>query len=145
MASVALVAPLSVPLCLAIYVIVGWAIGSNPFWTEPDLTLSEAAMVRDAGEAVRLIRAGHDPSRGWPVRADLSDTGEAEVITPLEAAVQIRRLELVQLLVREGARVTAIERLALLDRAQRVGARDITDYLQKTAADATDAAAPAPQ
>ena len=90
-------------------------------------------MVRDAGEAVRLIRAGHDPNRAWPVRADLSDSGQPEVLTPLEAAVQIRRLEFVQLLVREGARMTAAERSTLVDRARRLGAGDITDYLQAAA------------
>ena len=111
-ASLALAAPFAVPLCLSLYVLVGWVSGSNPFWTVPDLTLSEATMVRDAGEAVRLIRAGHDPNRAWPVRA-----------------VQIRRLEFVQLLVREGARMTAAERSTLVDRARRLGAGDITDYL----------------
>ena len=113
------------PLCLSLYVLVGWVSGSNPFWTVPDLTLSEATMVRDAGEAVRLIRAGHDPNRAWPVRADLSDSGQPEELTPLEAAVQIRRLEFVQLLVR----MTAAERSTLVDRARRLGAGDITDYL----------------
>jgi hypothetical protein len=132
-ASLALAAPFVVPLSLSLYVLVGWVSGGNPFWTVPDLTLSEATMVRDAGEAVRLIRAGHDPNRAWPVRADLSDSGQPEVLTPLEAAVQIRRLEFVQLLVREGARMTAAERSTLVDRARRLGAGDITDYLQAAA------------
>jgi hypothetical protein len=125
------VAPLLVPLCLAAYVVAGWVSGRAPFWTTPDLTLSEAVIVRDAAESLRLIRAGRDPNRAWQVRADLSETGRDEVMTPLEAAVQIRRLEIVHLLFEHGAAVTSAGRAALIERAQHVGGPDVAEYLQQ--------------
>ena len=128
-ASLALVLPLLLAMCLSVYVVLGWVAGTDPFWTTPDLTLSEATVVRDAGEAVRLIRTGHDPNRAWPVRADLSERREPEMITPLEAAIEIRRLEMFQLLVREGARITSSERPVLIDHARTAGARDIAEFL----------------
>jgi hypothetical protein len=105
--------------------------GQLPFWTTPDLTLSEAVIVRDAAESLRLIRAGHDPSRAWPVRADLSETGHDDVMTPLEAAVAIRRVEIVHLLLEHGAALPPAERSALIERAQHVGGVDVAEYLQK--------------
>jgi hypothetical protein len=130
MPAVAVMGPLLVPLCLAAYVVAGWVSGRAPFWTTPDLTLSEAVIVRDAAETLRLIQAGRDPNRTWPVRAELSETGRDETMTPLEAAVEIRRLEIVDLLLRHGAALTAADRSALIERAQRVGGDDVTEYLQ---------------
>lgn len=129
--SLALVVPLLVPVCLAAYVAAGWVSGHVPFWTVPDLTLSEAVLVRDGAESLRLIRNGRDPNRAWPVRADLSETGRDDVMTPLEAAVAIRRVELVRLLLAQGAVVTSAERSALIDRAQRGGGRDVAEYLEQ--------------
>ena len=129
--SVALVVPLLVPMCLAAYVAGGWVSGRSPFWTTPELTLTEAVLVRDAAESLRLIRAGRDPNRAWPVRADLSETGREDVMTPLEAAVAIRRVEIVHLLLEHGAAVTAAERSVLIDRARRLGGADVAEYLQK--------------
>jgi hypothetical protein len=127
----ALVVPLLVPMGLAAYVAGGWVSGQSPFWTAPDLSLSEAVIVRDAAESLRLIRAGRDPSRAWPVRADLSETGHDDVMTPLAAAVAVRRVEIVHLLLEHGAALSTAERLALIDRAQRVGGVDVADYLRK--------------
>ncbi len=87
-------------------------------------------MVRDHAEVVRLIRAGQDPNGHWLIREEASDDGHAQLATALEAAVKIRRLELVQLLVREGATVTPQVRARLLDLAKTVGAPDIADYLR---------------
>jgi len=129
--ALALVVPLLVPVGLAGYVVAGWVSGPLPFWTAPDLTLSEAVIVRDGAESLRLIRAGRDPNRAWPVRADLSETGRDDVMTPLEAAVAIRRVEIVHLLLEQGAVLTAAERSALIDRAQRVGGLDVAEYLQQ--------------
>ena len=128
-ASIGLLAPLAIPLCLSVYVVIGWAGGAAPFWSTPDVSLSEAVIVRDIAEAVRLIRAGHDPNRSWPVRADLSDNRQSESLTPLEAAIRTRRLEVAQVLVGAGARVTGGAQAALVEYARRVDAPDIADYL----------------
>ena len=79
------------------------ASGLDPFWRVEPLTLSEAAALRDDGEAAWLILEGHDPNTRYPVREDLID-GRKHVITPLEAAVRSRRLTMVELLVSHGAR-----------------------------------------
>src|ERR671919_925584 len=97
----AIVAPHVVVFAAAVWLMFGWAIDRDPFWPAEALTLSEAAAVRDHAEVVRLIEEGHDPNRKWPVRAGLLD-GDAHMMGPLEAAVRIRRLSLVELLMRSG-------------------------------------------
>jgi hypothetical protein len=52
-------------------------------------------------------------------------------MTPLEAAIAIRRLELVQLLLRHGAAVTPQTRAHLVERARDAGASDIVDFLER--------------
>jgi hypothetical protein len=127
-AAIAAVAPQVVPLVAALFVLVGWLAGINPFWPTPDVNVAEAAAVRDHAEVVRLIEAGQDPNRRWPVRADIID-GDSHTMTPLEAAVEIRRLELVKLLVRHGASITPAARIALSERSAAHGASDIATYL----------------
>ena len=60
--SLALVVPLLVPMGLAAYVAGGWVSGQSPFWTAPELSLSEAVIVRRFGwpgtrEQIRTIAA----------------------------------------------------------------------------------------
>ncbi|MGH9346754.1 MAG: hypothetical protein ACRD26_05750 [Vicinamibacterales bacterium] len=124
----AAVGPLLVPMAAALWVIVGWMAGADPFWRTPELNVAEAASVRDHAEVVRLIETGQDPNRTWPVRPGLID-GEGHEMTPLDAAVAIGRLDLVKLLVRHGAAITAENRPALVARAEARDARDITAYL----------------
>jgi hypothetical protein len=64
------------------------------------------------------------------VAPDLID-GSEHAMTPLEAAVEIRRLELVQLLLRHGVRVTPAIRGPLAERARQLGAADIADFLEQ--------------
>ena len=128
--AIAAAGPLIVPFAACVWVLVGWAAGTNPFWPMPELNLAEAAAVRDHAEVVRLIEAGHDPNRKWPIAPDVIDSSAHEM-TPLEAAISIRRLELVQLLLRHGARVTAGDRANLVERARAAGAPDIVTFLER--------------
>ena len=129
--AVAAVAPLLIPFVAALWVVLGALVGATPFWPTPALNVAEAAAVRDHAEVVRLIRRGEDPNARFAVRAELID-GEGHQMTPLEAAVEIRRLELVKLLVRHGARVTPESRSLLSARAAALGAPDIVQYLEQS-------------
>ena len=107
----------------------GWAAGVRPFWTVPELTLSEAVATRDAGEVTRLIeRERMDPNRAWPVRGGL--LGEARVATPLEAAVLTRRADMADLLLRLGAVVPdGAPRAALICVGVRASADEVVTLL----------------
>jgi len=122
------IGPLLVPFVLAVAVIAGWAAGANPFWPTPDLNVAEAAAVRDHAEVVRLIESGQNPNRAWPIRVGIIDDA-VHTMTPLEAAVEIRRLELVKLLIRHGAVLTDAARAALTERASARQADDIVAFL----------------
>lgn len=128
-AAIAVAAPPAAACAVALLLLAGWAVGWHPFWPTPDVTLSEAAAVRDDAEVVRLIEQGHDPSRRWAVRSGIID-GDGHLLTPLEAAVMIRRLQTVELLLREGAVLTAEQRNALIELADAHSAPDIAEYLR---------------
>ena len=125
------VSPLLVLFAGTLVVVGGWMVGATPFWPVTNLTLSEAVVTRDAGEVVRLIeRERVDPNRSWPVRADLLETSP---ITPVEAAVAMRRGEMVILLLRHGAVLPeGPERDALICQAVRAGEDDVVGLLLQT-------------
>lgn len=122
--------PLLVVPVLSAIVVAGWAVGGRPFAATPVLTLSEAAATRDAGEVVRLIeQEGTDPNRPYPVRAGIL-RDEATSLLPLEAAVASRRAEIVRLLLRQGATVSADERRRLICAAMATNDGDVVGVLR---------------
>ena len=68
------------------------------------MTLSEAAALRDRAELVRLIGEGADVEARARVRGGIIREQEY-MLTPLEAATVMRRDDVLQLLVAEGARL----------------------------------------
>ena len=102
---------LSVPACL---VNAGLATGlllapfdRHPLWLQPDLNLSEAAAVRDAAEIVRLIEEhSEDPNAIREVRPGLL-ADQAIRVTPLEAAVAAKDVEIARVLLVNGAAMNA--------------------------------------
>ena len=106
---VAAVAPAVVLVCVEFGVLVWASVAGHPRWPDEHLNLSEAAATRDTAEMVRLIDGGHDPNGHYPVRPGLVDNNAEVHITPLEAAIAIRRAELVDLLFKDGVRLTADE------------------------------------
>ena len=111
------VIPVLAALAASGWAVVGGAMGASPFWTDPHMTVSEAAGLASSGEVVRLVHHEHqDPSQAWPVREGI--LGARQTLTPLEAAVAIRRHEMVLVLLRLGAAPrTPAERTALVCRA----------------------------
>src|SRR5215212_7251973 len=75
--------------------------GESPFSYGPMRNIAEAAAMGHASEVLRLLAAGQDPNRVWPVRRDIISSTITEV-TALEAAVWSRRVQLVELLDRQG-------------------------------------------
>ena len=127
---VAAVAPLLLTFLASAWIVLGWAAGASPFWPDPQMTLSEAAGIGNAGEVARLITVERqDPNRAWSVREGI--LGSAQTATPLEAAVAIRRIELIPVLLRHGAVVpeSGAARAALICRAVAAAAPDIVEML----------------
>lgn len=124
--------PLLAAFAVAVWLLVSWALGGQPFWYTPVVNLSEAAATHDTGEAYRLIAyEKQDPNRKWPIRAGLLANREV-LLTPLEAAVEARRLQMVRLLVYYGARVEASQRATLICTAEARADRETVDFLITT-------------
>jgi hypothetical protein len=82
--------------------LLGVPFGIDPIWYVEPLTLSEAAALRDNGEALRLIDLGADVNKATTVRAQFVYHNQS-ILTPLEAAVAARRPDMIQLLLDHGA------------------------------------------
>ena len=121
-------APALAALAFSIVIGAGWTFGTHPFWEIPELTLSEAAATRDAGEVVRLVEQQHqDPNAAYAVRAGVVGPGTS--LSPMEAAVVVKRAEMVRLLLRLGAAPGAEERLRFACLARQSGAEDVVAAL----------------
>ena len=93
-------------VALTLVLVVGPAFGFDPLWQPVSVTLPEAAARRDDAEIVRLIQHGADPNAAGTVRAGFIKSN-AIILTPLEAAVGIRRADTTKLLLDHGARMDA--------------------------------------
>jgi len=109
--------------------LLGLPFGVDPLWQVEPLTLPEAAALHDNGEVVRLIDLGEDPNRAGPVRPNLL-RNDAQVVTPLEAAVGARRADMVGLLLENGAVMDAALWTRLMCFAEVVDAGDVRDVLE---------------
>lgn len=120
-------------LLVAAAVILSAALGGyEPLAGPDDLTLAEAAAIRDEAEVLRLIRAGADPDAPGNVRRGiLNDPGN--LLTPLEAAVAAGHAEVVQLLVRHGAAINERNFPILSCLAQERGETEIVSWLNERA------------
>ena len=104
--------------------------GIDPAWYVEPLTLPEAAALRDNGEVMRLIGLGANPNEAGTVRAGFAHN-EAQMLTPLEAAVAIRRADMVEVLLENGARMDAATWTRLLCFADVVGAGDVRALVER--------------
>ena len=113
---------------IMIIALVGYRVLAAP----ADLTLSEAAAIRDGAEVLRQMRAGADPDAPGRIRRGIIRDQEY-LMTPLEAATAARHLEVLQLLVRNGAAVNESNFPVLFCLAQESDATDIISFLQEHA------------
>jgi hypothetical protein len=110
--------------------LLGLPFGIDPLWRVEPLTLAEAAALRDNGEVVRLIQAGEDPNAPGTVRAELL-RNDAQVVTPLEAAVGIDRPDMVETLLENGAVLDAMTWTRLMCFAISIEADEAIEFLDQ--------------
>ena len=111
----------------------GWTAGAfagGGLWPARDETLSEAAATRNKAEAARLIALGEDPNRPAPVRAGLLPGGQSQVVTPIEAAILVRRPDMAKMLLDYGVSIDAEELRRLRCTSERLEDRDVRAFLE---------------
>lgn len=94
--------PLAVVVASAVLMLLG-GVERNPFWPRQQITMAEAAALRDPGTVVRLIESGVDPNGPMAVRPGVLDD-RGHHMTPAEAAILADRSEVMAVLVARGAR-----------------------------------------
>jgi hypothetical protein len=115
---------------VALVVLAGRLVSWDPFWSEPALTMSEAAALNDRATIQRLIWSGDNPNAPARVRPSILKSTEISV-TPLEASVGTRTPTTLQFLLSRGARMDAHERDVIFCLATEDEAREIIEYLDK--------------
>src|SRR5439155_6817427 len=103
--------------------------GIEPLWSEPQLTMAEAAALKDRATMQRLIWNGVDPNASARVRPDILKS-YAIVVTPLEASVGTRTPTAMQFLLMRGARMDSRERAVIMCLAIKDDAREIVEFLE---------------
>lgn len=128
--TMALAAPALAWLAGAALVLVAALGGFRALAAPADLTLPEAAALRDGAEVLRQIRHGVNPNEAGRVRRGVI-RDEEYLMTPLEAAIAARHAEVVQLLVRNGAALNATNFPVLFCLAEGNDAADIVSFLKE--------------
>ncbi len=141
--ALALGAGVAIPALVLIVIeatlMVGVAVtGTNLRLPDVSLNLAEAVAVRDGAEMMRLLEGGEDPSRRQSVREGLLE-GKVVQATPLEAAVSIRRTELVDTLYAHGASADQESWRRMVCFATRQESNDIVALLKAHAPSAVEA------
>jgi hypothetical protein len=103
--------------------------GRHPMWPVRDANLAEAAGSRDAATVVWLISNGEDATRIRSIRPGVLDE-RWHHLTPLEAAVESRRVEMIDLLLRHGVALAEAQRVSFSCRARQRGDEDVARYFE---------------
>jgi hypothetical protein len=121
------------PLALGLLTLVMLAMavaGEHPMWRVRDLNLAEAAGSRETATVALLIGQGHDPNRTYFVRPGIIDERISGTMTPLRAAVESRRSEMILLLLQQGAVLDETQRVTLACLAKTRGDGDVLAVLE---------------
>lgn len=125
---IAIALPALAWIAVATALLVATFFGYRALAAPADLTMSEAAALRDEAELLRQLRHRGDPdAEGTIRRGILSD--QDYILTPLEAAIAARHVEVVKLLVENGTRLEADNFPRLLCLARLNDATDIVAFL----------------
>ena len=124
---------LALPIVLAT-LLLGWIPIAERVDPDTDdrrpVNIAEAAGDGNAAEVVRRLRLGEDPHRVYPVRPHIIQP-PVTMTTAVEAAVWAKRVELMDLLDREGVILGGRTREELVCLAGDIGAADVAAYLAK--------------
>lgn len=135
-----IVAALGAPVLIgmaALFVLAGATFGAHPLWNELELTISEAAALKDRGTIQRLIWEGVDPNRRSLVRGGVLKNEEM-YLTPLEASVGTRASTTMRFLLTQGALMDDGDRTVLVCLAIKEKAGEILEFLNAGEQDAAD-------
>ena len=126
----ALAMPAVILLAATALLLLAVPFGYRAFAAPANLTMSEAAILRDQAEVLRQLQHGVDPHALQSIREGII-ADDIFTMTPFEAAIAGRHLEVLELLVRNGAAVSDHEarRLICLSRAKE--APEITTFLEQ--------------
>jgi len=122
--------PLVPVFALAVAIPLLAAAGQHPFWSDGEITLSEAAALKGDATVIWAIRRGADPNAAARVRPGVLKSDEV-FVTPGEAAVASNRSGMLRLLVAEGLRLDPVTRRSLLCFARRMQAKEAIAYLEE--------------
>lgn len=134
----ALALPALAWIAVGTVVLVATLFGYRALAAPPDLTMSEAAVLRDEAELLRQMRHGVAPDAAYPIRRGMLSEQDY-IMTPLEAAIAARHAEVVQLLVDNGATLTDANLPRLICLARLSEATDIAAFLQAHSPPAAEA------
>ena len=115
-------------IAVSILMLLVAVLGYQPLWANRGVTLTQAAHGGDTATVFRMLSEGSDPNAAAPV--PLEGHSEPVVLTPLEAGVESRQVEVVQLLLAMGARASESDRRRLACLATAVDAPEVAVYLQ---------------
>ena len=105
-------------------------IGRRFIWRPPALTLADAVVLRNSGEAAAQIAKGADPNAPSPIREASALFGRRSMI-PVEAAVITGETHLLQLLVDYGARLDEPTLRRLRCEAERSGEDRVAGWIDR--------------
>ena len=117
--------PLLLLACAAVIVVAAIA-GLQPLWASPAVSLAAAARDGDAATVYRMLKAGADPNRA----GDVSMSSTVVPLTPIEAAVESRQVETLQVLLTGGAQLSDADRPRLICLARAATAPEVASFLQ---------------
>jgi hypothetical protein len=126
----AMALPAMVWLAVSVAMLAAVPFGYRALAAPADLNMAEAAILRDEAEVLRQLRLGVDANAPQSIRPGIF-TDDLYTMTPFEAAIAARHLEIITLLAGNGATLddSNLPRLVCLSRAS--GASEITQWLEQ--------------